>query len=257
MFDIFSDIFACRENVFTRIDPRVKMVPAIALILSVVLSSKVYFPLTVLAFCLSAMLMVGMPIRLALLRIAGPMGIVAVLVVLQAFLSGSTPLFTLDFLSWKLTATEEGLRRGILIGSRVLGAVSVMLLFSSVTPAYKIFNALRWFRVPEGWVEIALLVYRYTFSLLDQTSDVITAQSTRLGYSSVGKSLSSMGVLAGTVITRSMDQAMRTYEAMTLRGYEGSMHFAPLPGLKATDIRNLAIVLPLILTVFMLMERYA
>ena len=255
MFEIFSDIFACRDNVFTRIDPRVKLVTAITLIIGVVLSTKVFFPLTVLVFCLSAMLIVGMPVRLVLLRIAGPLGMVAVLVALQAFLSGSTPLFAVNLLHWKLTATDEGLRRGIVLGSRVLGAVSVMLLLSSVTPAYKIFNALRWFRVPEGWVEIALLVYRYTFSLLDQTSDVMLAQSTRLGYSSMRKSLSSVGVLAGTVITRSMDQAMRTYEAMTLRGYQGSMPFGPLPGLKTTDLKNLAIVLPLILTVFVLMER--
>ncbi len=255
MFEIFSDIFACRDNVFTRMDPRVKLVTAITLIIGVVFSTKVFFPLTVLVFCLSAMFVVGMPARLVLLRITGPLGIVVVLVVLQAFLSGATPLFAVNLLHWKLTATDEGLRRGIVLGSRVLGAVSVMLLLSSVTPVYKIFNALRWFRVPEGWVEIALLVYRYTFSLLDQTSDVMLAQSTRLGYSSMRKSLSSVGVLAGTVITRSMDQAMRTYEAMTLRGYQGSMPFGPLPGLKATDLKNLAIVLPLILTAFVVMER--
>lgn len=255
MFEIFSDIFACRENVFTRMDPRVKLVTAIALILSVVFSVKVFFPFTVLIFCLTAMVAVGMPIRLVILRLAGPMGIVAVLVILQAFLSGSTPLFTMSFLHWKLVATEEGLRRGILLGSRVLGAVSVMLLLSSVTPAYKIFNALLWFKVPEGWVEIALLVYRYTFSLLDQTSDVISAQSTRLGYSSMKKSLHSMGVLTGTVITRSMDQAMRTYEAMTLRGYQGAMRFGPLPALKSADVKGLAIAIPLILTVFVLMDR--
>lgn len=256
MFELFSDIFACRDNVFTRIDPRVKLVTAITLILAVVFSGKVFFPLTVLVFCLSAMVAVGMPIRLVLLRIAGPMGIVAVLVVLQAFLSGSTPLFSWEFFQWKVTATEEGLRRGVVLGCRVLGAVSVMLLLGSVTPAYKMFNALRWFKVPEAWVEIALLVYRYTFSLLDHTSDVVSAQRTRLGYSTLKRSLSSVGVLAGTVITRSIDQAMRTYEAMTLRGYQGSMPFGPMPGLKAADAMKLAVALPLILTVFLMMERW-
>jgi cobalt/nickel transport system permease protein len=85
---------------------------------------------------------------------------------------------------------------------------------------------------------------------------VVSAQRTRLGYSTVKRSLSSVGVLAGTVITRSMDQAMRTYEAMTLRGYQGSMPFGPMPGLKATDAMKLAVVLPLIFTVFLIMERW-
>ena len=132
--------------------------------------------------------------------------------------------------------------RGVLLGSRVLGAVSVMLLLSSVTPAYKIFGALRWFHVPEGWVEIALLVYRYTFVLLDQTADIASAQRVRLGYSSLGRSLSSAGVLAGTVVARSMDQAMRTYEAMTLRGYQGRLPMGPLAELKARDWRTMFVV---------------
>jgi cobalt/nickel transport system permease protein len=255
MFELFSDIFACRDNAFTRVDARVKLVTAIALIIAVVVSTKVYFPLVALAFCLSVMLGLGMPAKLVLLRISAPIGMVVVLIALQTFLSGATPVFSLNLLGWKLTATEEGLRRGTVLGSRVLGAVSAMILLSSVTPAYKIFNALRWFKAPEGWIEIALLVYRYTFSLLDQISDVFLAQSTRLGYSSVRRSVNSVGVLAGTVITRSMDQAMRTYEAMTLRGYQGSMPFGPLPEFRRTDARNLMISLPLILIIFLVMER--
>ncbi len=100
-----------------------------------------------------------MPVKLVLLRLMAPMGIVAVLVVLQAFLTGATGLASFSVAGYRCVATEEGLMRGLLLGSRVLAAVSVMLLLSSVTPAYKIFAALRWFRVPEGWVEIALLVY--------------------------------------------------------------------------------------------------
>jgi cobalt/nickel transport system permease protein len=174
--------------------------------------------------------------------------------VLQAFLTGTTPLASFSLVGWKLIATEEGLMRGVLLGSRVLGAVSVMLLLSSVTPAYRIFGALRWFHVPEGWVEIALLVYRYTFVLLDQTADIASAQRVRLGYSSLGRSLSSAGVLAGTVVARSMDQAMRTYEAMTLRGYQGRLPIGPLPELKARDWRTMFVVSPVIVAVHLIAE---
>jgi len=256
MFELFSDIFTSRDNFFTRIDSRVKLASSAVLIVTVLLCAKVYFPLSVLVFCLLSMILIGLPVRLILLRLAGPIGIVCVLVVLQTFLSGNDTLFAIDLLHWKFIATRDGLMRGIVMGSRVLGAVSVILLLSSVTPAHKIFNSMRWFGIPEAWVEIALLVYRYTFSLLDQTSDVISAQSTRLGYSDLRKSLNSIGVLAGTVVTRSMDQAMRTYEAMTLRGYGGSMPFGPLPRLTTADFRDLLLALPLIIGIFLMMERY-
>ncbi len=242
MFELFSDIFACRDNALTRMDPRPKMVIAFTLIIAVVLSEQPFFPLLTFVMCTGGMLWLKMPARLVLVRLVMPMGIVVVLVVLQTFLTGATPLISFSFAGYRFTGTEEGLMRGMLLGSRVLGAVSVMLLLSSVTPVYKIFGAMQWFRVPEGWVEIALLIYRYTFVLLDQTADIATAQRVRLGYSSPRRSLSSAGVLAGTVVARSMDQAMRTYEAMTLRGYQGRLPVGVLPNLKTADYFSMSAV---------------
>jgi len=247
-------MFACRDNRLTRIDPRVKIVIAITLITAVLLSRQALFPILVFVSCTAGMLSVRMPVRIVLLRLMAPTGIVLVLVFLQALLTGSTPLASFSFAGLKLIATKEGLVRGVLVGSRVLGAVSVMLLLSSVTPAHKIFGALRWFHIPEGWVEIALLMYRYTFVLLDQAADIAAAQRVRLGYSTVRRSLSSMGVLAGTVVARSMDQAMRTYEAMTLRGYQGRLPMQPLGKLSAWDWR-IIFVTPLgVVSVYLILE---
>jgi cobalt/nickel transport system permease protein len=119
-----------------------------------------------------------------------------------------------------------------------------VLLLSFVTPAYKIFHSLRWFRIPEAWVEMALLVYRYTFALLDHAADIAAAQRTRLGYSTLPRSLASMGVLAGAVVTRSLDQALRTYEAMVLRGYRGGLSLPPLPDMSRKNWRLLVVILP-------------
>jgi cobalt/nickel transport system permease protein len=129
------------------------------------------------------------------------------------------------------------------------------LLFSSITPAHTFFSALRWFRVPQGWVEIALLMYRYTFALLDRAADVAAAQKVRLGYSGVGQSLSSMGRLAGIVLIHSFDQAGRTYEAMILRGYKGSVPFAPLPALPKKEFAYTIVASAAIGAITFLLER--
>jgi cobalt/nickel transport system permease protein len=235
-------------------DPRLKLVIAFTLIPAVVLARQAFFPLLVFMAATVGMLWLKMPARLVGLRLVGPMGIVLVLVVLQAFLTGATPVASFSLAGHLFVATEEGLMRGLLLGSRVLGSVSVMLLLGSVTPAYKIFGALRWFGIPEGWVEIALLVYRYAFVLLDQAAEIASAQRVRLGYSTLARSLSSAGVLAGTVLARSMDQAMRTYEAMTLRGYQGRLPVGPLPKLKTADLRLMLAVPPAIVVVYLIME---
>jgi cobalt/nickel transport system permease protein len=235
MFDLFSDIFACRDNLLTRIDPRPKLLMALVTILLVVFSTRLLLPLLVLLACQGVALALRIPPRLLLMRLCAPMGIVAVLVVLQAFTVEGTPLCATSFCGWHLVASWEGLNRGLLLGARVLASVSVIVLLSSVTPAHKVFHALRCFGLPEAWVEIALLMYRYTFALVDQACDVAAAQRVRLGYSTARRSLASAGVLAGTVLTRSIDQAMRTHEAMTLRGYEGRILFCSLAPMSRTD----------------------
>ncbi|MFC1835645.1 cobalt ECF transporter T component CbiQ [Thermodesulfobacteriota bacterium] len=245
MAEIFSDIFACRENRLTRIDPRVKLVIAIPLILAVIMSSGIHLPLAVAVVCICTMILIRIPASLILARLVAPLGIVFVIVVLQTFMTSGHPIFAFEIWGYQLAATEEGLQRGILIGSRVIGAVSVVLLLSSVSPAHKIFEALRWFRVPETWVEMALLVYRYIFVLIDQAADVAAAQRSRLGYSSLRRSFSSLGILAGTVVTRSLDQSLRTYEAMVLRGYQGEYRFGRFPEMSTFD-RRLMLAGPLL-----------
>jgi cobalt/nickel transport system permease protein len=217
MFDVFSDIFARRDNALTRIDPRAKLVAAVSVIILVILSDNMLMPLATALVCLVTMPALGIPVVLIAVRLLPPLAIVSVLVVLKTFLTTGSVIFTITILGHNFCATQEGLKIGLVMGSRVVGAVSVIILLSAVTPADKVFQALRWFGVPEAWVEIALLVYRYVFVVADQTADVIAAQKVRLGYSSLRRSMSSLSQVAGTVVVRSMDQAMRTYEAMTLR----------------------------------------
>jgi cobalt/nickel transport system permease protein len=201
------------------------------------------------------MLALRMPARLTLARLIAPVGIVAVLVVLQSFTLGTTVIRTVNLGPSQGAIKLEGLLHGLLMGSRVLGAVSTMLLLSSVTPAHSIFQALRWFRVSKSWVEIAMLMYRYTFVLLDHTADVAAAQRLRLGYSGARRALSSMGVLAGSVIVQSFDQASNTHQAMALRGYTGAMPYGPMPGMRKKDGWAMALTLIVVSGVYLALER--
>lgn len=254
MVELFFDIFAYRDHAWTRADPRPKLVLALATILAIILSTRIVLPLALLALCLAALLALRIPPRLILERLAGPMGMVLVLILLQAFTRGSTAIWTFTLGGKELALTREGLWHGGLMGARVLGAVSVMLLFSAVTPAHKVFSALRWFRFPQGWVEIAMLMYRYTFVLLDHAADVASAQRVRLGYRGLRRSLSSLGTLAGAVLVRSIDQASHTHQAMMLRGYSGSIPLGPLPALRRREAGLALLVCLAVWTAYFILE---
>ena len=253
-FELFSDIFAYRDNILTRVDPRVKLVLAILAIVCVILSTCPAFPLAIFAAGLAGMLAIRMPARLILARLAAPLGIVLVVILLQSLFVGSTLLFSISLFGCKIAVMLEGALHGALLGTRVLGAVSVLLLLSSTARAHQIFHALRWFGVPKGWVEVAMLMYRYVFVLLDQAADVMDAQRVRLGYSSLRRSLSSTGVLAGTVMKVAMDQGIRTYEAMELRGYKGYMPFGALPRICSKDLWILCLTSGAIVVAYIRLE---
>jgi len=253
--DIFSDIFTRRDNVFTRRDARLKMLVALITIGCVVLSKNPIFPSLVLLVCLSAILAVGIPPSLIAIRLASPLGLVGLLVILKSAFTSGTQLWHLDLSFGEMIFTKEGLLLGLLIGIRVLGAVSVVLLLSFVTPAHQIFRAMHWLRAPRGWVEIAILMYRYLFTLLDLVGDTTAAQKLRLGYRGLRRSLRSAGMVAGTIVLRSVDQAVRTHEAMILRGYQGILPFEPMPSLPYRESWVAGAVGILIVGFYVLCER--
>ena len=233
--EIFSDLFARQDNLLTRADPRTKLIIALGTLCAVIFSKTPWLPLSVMALCVAVTVGIGVPRLLVALRLAAPLGIASVLLLLQSVMTGTTPSWTLAVPGMKLTFMYEGFMNGLLLASRVLGGVSVMLLLSSVTPAHGIFRAMRALGATQGWVEIAMLMYRYTFVLLDITAEVTAAQKVRLGYSGLRRGLSSAGLLGGTVILRSMDQAVSTNEAMRVRGYSGKIPFGPMPPLARRD----------------------
>jgi cobalt/nickel transport system permease protein len=254
MFDLFSDIFTYRDNALTRIDPRVKLAVVLAALIAIVTAERLFLPLTILAFSLGGIAALRIPGRLVAVRLAAPLMIVAVLIVLQAFAIGSTPLFAFTLGDWTLTAKAEGLHQGMLTGARVLAALSVVFLLSVVTPAHRIFQALRWFRISRDWLEIAILMYRYIFVLMDRVTDLAAAQRLRLGYRARGRALASFATLAGATVVHSFEQAGRTHDAMRLRGYSGVMPFGRLPALNPRDRRILTLGLTLIAAAYGLLE---
>lgn len=214
-----------------RCDVRVRLMVALAAILAVVISTRLWFGLAVLGCCLAGVAALRVPPRICLHRLAGPAALAAVICLARTFLAGRTPLATLDLGPWRLTATREGLLDGALVASRVLGSFGILTLACQGATVEELFAALRWAKVPCTWIEVALLMCRYLHLFREQAAGVIAAQKVRLGYRGWRRSFRSMGNLAGIVMVQSLDQAERTLEAMLARGYQGRLPLPSLPPL--------------------------
>jgi energy-coupling factor transporter transmembrane protein EcfT len=86
------------------------------------------------------------------------------------------------------------------------------------------------------------------------TEDLVAAQKVRLGYSGIKRGLSSLTIVAGTVIVGSLDQAERTNDAMMMRGYRGTIPMAPITSLAQRDWLMIGLSLAVLTCSFWLIE---
>jgi cobalt/nickel transport system permease protein len=131
-------------------------------------------------------------------------------------------------------APDAASRAGSLAGHALAGSAAVLLL-ATTTPMSDLLPALRRLGVPAAVVEVASVVYRLLFVLLDSLRTIREAQAARMGYASLRCSYRSSGALAAAVLTRSWDRARRLQEGLAGRGMETGLRVLPevLPSSRA------------------------
>ena len=99
--------------------------------------------------------------------------------------------------------------------------VTAALLLIAVTGMVRIASALSLLRFPRLLVTVLLLIYRYIAVLTGETARTGRAYSLRApGHP--GVRFTAWGSLAGQLLLRSLDRSERIYQAMVLRGYNGT-----------------------------------
>jgi cobalt/nickel transport system permease protein len=219
----FYSEYVKKEHALSRIDARVKILVALALLAMVLSYRGFVFPVVIAVLCLFFCIRMKVPLRFFVLRFSEPLFIAAVVLFLKFFFSGKEILFSIQVVGIELVGHRDGLMEGLLIGSRILGAVSIVALVGFSTPFTEFLAGLSWLRVPKGFIEILMFAYRSIFVLLDDAHVIYNAQKNRLGYSSMRRGLSSFGVLAGSLTLKAFDNSHNTTVAMVQRGYDGNI----------------------------------
>jgi cobalt/nickel transport system permease protein len=209
--------------VITAVDPRTRLMAAILLLALVVSSHGSAFPWQVAGVCLPVSLIAGMRPRVLMLRLLHPLFIAAVILALKTFMGAGESVTLFQVGSFSMAGQIAGLREGVLITSRIIGAVSVALLLGQVMTFTETMAALAWLRTPRGLVDVAMFAWRALFMLYDDAGIVYTAQKNRLGYCGMRRGLKSFGAMAGMLTIRAFDSSQAMTVAMTQRGYDGSL----------------------------------
>ncbi len=220
------------------LDARVKLVCAVVAIFAVVFMVHWQTTLIILGSSIALAVYSHASLKTYLKRLLYPSYIIILVAIIQPFTYGSTIIATVPGLS--LNIFQEGVAFGILVFTRALAAVSVLNLLILVTSMETIMDSLHWFKVPTIILDTMTLMYRYISIISEESGRMRKAQESRLGYAkSVGitRKLTNLSTIAGMLLTRAFDRAMRVGDAMISRGYMGTSNiFAYSAGkLRAKD----------------------
>lgn len=186
-----------------------------------------------------------------IVRLLMPFGIAWLVFLNIIFTNGSHPLFILHVQKISLIAYVEGLKLGILIFLRIMAAVTIACILSFSTPMIEILETFRICKVPSIVIDIAGMMYRYVFIILETAHTMHNAQISRMGDNTswVQRTIDT-GKLSGYVIIKSLDHSIKIYNAMLSRGYnEDTTNIEYFEGNVPKKDKNIGIIV-LVLLVF-------
>ncbi|WP_036920993.1 cobalt ECF transporter T component CbiQ [Propionicicella superfundia] len=116
--------------------------------------------------------------------------------------------------------TPEGVATAGNLLIRALAATLAMFVLACSTPMVDLLEGLRRAHLPDALVEIAALVYRFTFGLLESAGAIHAAQEARLGYATRRAAMRSASMGVAVLFVRAWERARRLEAGLAGRGYE-------------------------------------
>ncbi len=235
----FLDPFRPGNSPLHRLDPRIKLILAVAFILTNALLPTGAWPVYILllAVILSVEVLSELGVGYVLKRSALALPFVLAAVLLIFTFPGPT-LFAWPLGPWTIQVSLTGLERFASISTKSWLSVQAAILLSATTSFPDLLVAMRALHVPRLMVSVFALMWRYLFVLVDEASRLMRARLARSGQSDkpgvhTGGSLawraSVSGGMAGSLFLRAFERSDRIYMAMLSRGYDGEARTLSMP----------------------------
>ncbi len=181
-----------------------------------------------IALCMGSatVIFAKMPLKDYLKMLSCPASFVILSVIIIAFFfGGGRELFGFDVFSYRVGLNIEGLEMAFLVFSRTLGGMTCLFFLALTTPMIELFAVLKKSKLPDSFIEVSMMMYRYIFVFLEVALSIKYAQTVRLGYKDLRTSLNSLAMLASTLFLRSWEQGEKIFVSMNARCYDGKMAF--------------------------------
>ncbi|HVN96574.1 MAG TPA: cobalt ECF transporter T component CbiQ [Syntrophorhabdaceae bacterium] len=132
--------------------------------------------------------------------------------------------------------TRQGLEGVLLITVRVINSLSLSFLIIHTTPFSEIIKALKALRVPDLFLMIITLSYKYIFVFAETVEDFHLARKSKVVEADASETRDWIAQRLAFLFRKTRAHCEKIYEAMLARGFSGDMVFGELHNMKSADI---------------------
>ena len=222
---IFSDEYASKKGLLQSIDPRMKFVTLMFCILTVLFTKSIaaIFYLYIVSLVFTYLSKIDMAFFLKRTWVFIPLFslFIAIPALFSVFTQGEV-ISSFNVLGLHFAITRQGLHSASLFIMRVITSVSFAVLLSITTKHFELLKVLRIFRVPQVFVMILGMCYRYIYLFVEVIENTYLAIKSRVGIGVHYKK--GQHVVAWNMASlwyRSYRFNEEVYSAMLSRGYRG------------------------------------
>jgi cobalt/nickel transport system permease protein len=225
---IFSDDVSRQDGFLQRLDPRVKLLSLLGLLIVAAFVRNVQVLVAMYAATLALAVVSALPLGFFVKRVWLFVPIFTGIVVLPAMFSFITPghivVTTWYWHGEPVGLTQQGITSAAMIVTRVATSISLVVLLTLTTPWSKLLAALRALGVPKIFILIIGMAYRYIFLLLGSVTDMYTARKARTignDQGEVKEGQRFVAATAGALFGKAQTLSEEVHQAMVARGYSG------------------------------------
>lgn len=222
---VFSDEYASKRGFLQSIDPRMKLVTFALFLLTVLFTKNIIVAAYLYAVCLMLAYLSKIDLGFFLKRTWIFIPLFSIFIAIPALFSFFTPgeaILSFNVAGLHLAITRQGLLGASLFVMRVITSVSFVILLAITTKHFELLKVLRVFRVPQVFVMILGMCYRYIYLFADIVENTYLAIKSRVGvlvHYKKGQHIVAWNM--ASLWYRSYQLNEDVYNAMLSRGYRG------------------------------------
>ena len=232
---LHSEQSACQRGLLQALDPRVRVVGILAMVISVIVCRR----LEIIAGLLLLAIVLAITSRVSLLSLVTRVWIVILgftgLIALPAlFLTPGEPLLTVPWVH--AVVSVQGLKAAGLLVLRVETAATLTTLLVLCTPWPHILKALRSLHLPAEVITMLSMTHRYIFLLIETANQMFESRQSRtVGTLSGSEQRTVAARTAGVLLGKSIELSHEVYLAMLSRGFHGEVYLLADFRMRAID----------------------